>query len=112
MISIKQHLSYEKSCLLAITKLKAKGYEIWAVEQTVNAKRSESLRWHGGFCYAIISYYEKKGKTVHKHKTGTQTTCYFAKKPKGIIPQILETLLQQRSNTRNETRATRPTDQT
>ena len=29
--------SYEKSCLLAINKLKAEGYEIWAVEQTVNS---------------------------------------------------------------------------
>ena len=52
----------------------------------------------------IISYddyhYEQKGKTLHKHKTGTQTTCYFAKKPKGILPQILETLLGQRSQTR------------
>jgi len=29
--------SYEKSCLLAINKLKAEGYEIWAVEQTENS---------------------------------------------------------------------------
>jgi DNA polymerase elongation subunit (family B) len=44
--------------------------------------------------------YEQKGKTLHKHKSGTQTTCYFAKKPKGIVPKILETLLDQRKQTR------------
>ena len=54
--------------------------------------------------HETISYddyhYEQKGKTIHKHKTGTQTTCYFAKKPKGIIPLILETLLDRRKETR------------
>ena len=54
--------------------------------------------------YNRISYddydYIQKGKTIHKQKSGTQTTCYFAKEPKGIIPQILETLLDRRKETR------------
>jgi DNA polymerase elongation subunit (family B) len=46
--------------------------------------------------------YETKGKTTHKLKADTQTTCYFAKEThkKGIIPIILEQLLTQRKETR------------
>jgi len=55
----------------------------------------------------VISYddyiYEKKGKTVHKLKGETETTCYYAKPIEGaigIIPTILKTLLDQRKQTR------------
>ena len=67
----------------------------------------------------VISYddynYEKKGKTVHKIKAGTQTTCYFKKaegdendltRPLGIIPTILQTLLNERKSTRNKIKLT------
>ena len=54
--------------------------------------------------YNKVSYddyiYETKGKTVHKKKAETITTCYFAKEPEGIIPLILDTLLTERKNTR------------
>ena len=66
----------------------------------------------------VISYddynYQKKGKTTHKVKAGTQTTCYFKKadgdendmdRPLGIIPTILQTLLTQRKNTRKKIHA-------
>ena len=46
---------------------------------------------------------ELKGKTVHKYKADTKTTCYFVKrteKSQGIIPIVLQTLLDQRKNTR------------
>ena len=67
----------------------------------------------------VISYddynYEQKGKTTHKIKAGTQTTCYFKKadgdendmdRPLGIIPTILQTLLTQRKNTRKKIKLT------
>ena len=46
--------------------------------------------------------YELKGKTVHKIKANTQTTCYFVDRDVtfGIIPKTLTKLLQQRKNTR------------
>jgi DNA polymerase elongation subunit (family B) len=56
--------------------------------------------------YETISYddykYEMKGKTLHKIKLETQTKCYFMKKKKkeGIIPIILNHLLEQRKHTR------------
>jgi len=60
--------------------------------------------WIANVPHKKISYddyrYETKGKTVHKFKTDTKTTCYFAKEPKGIIPLILETLLGERKKTR------------
>ena len=61
----------------------------------------------------VISYddyeYELKGKTKHKIKTDTQTTCYFKKEEggsRGIIPTILQTLLDQRKKTRKRIRET------
>ena len=57
--------------------------------------------------------YEMKGKTIHKIKEDTQTTCYFAK-PKdgkrGIIPTILQTLLDQRKATRGKIKETNNED--
>ena len=55
-----------------------------------------------------------KGKTIHKLKKETQTTCYFAKPTKdkkgnikrGIIPVILDTLLDQRRKTRAKIKKT------
>tara|TARA_A100001037_G_scaffold6017_1_gene5985 strand:- start:3932 stop:7768 length:3837 start_codon:yes stop_codon:yes gene_type:complete len=55
-----------------------------------------------------------KGKTIHKLKKETQTTCYFAKPTKdkegnikrGIIPVILDTLLDQRKKTRAKIKKT------
>uniref|UniRef100_A0A6C0FB09 DNA-directed DNA polymerase n=1 Tax=viral metagenome TaxID=1070528 RepID=A0A6C0FB09_9ZZZZ len=51
---------------------------------------------------------ELKGKTVHKTKAGTQTTCYYATRDytKGIIPTILENLLDQRKKTRSKIKQT------
>ena len=53
--------------------------------------------WLETIPYNKVSYddyiYETKGKTVHKKKAETITTCYFAKEPEGIIPLILDTLL-------------------
>ena len=45
---------------------------------------------------------ELKGKTVHKYKVGTKTECYFVKEEekRGIIPIVLQTLLDERKNTR------------
>ena len=59
--------------------------------------------------------YELIGKTTHKTKANTTTTCYFhAPKdgveqkdyPKGIVPTILNTLLEQRRNTRKRIKLT------
>ena len=53
-----------------------------------------------------------KGKTVHKIKEDTQTTCYFAKYnekengKRGIVPTILQTLLDQRKSTRKRIKQT------
>ena len=66
------------------------------------------FEWIQKVPHHIISYddyiYQKKGKTIHKIKADTQTTCYFAK-PKenniGIIPTILRTLLDERKKTRS-----------
>ena len=46
---------------------------------------------------------EMKGKTLHKYKGDTKTKCYFVKrteKSQGIIPIVLQTLLDQRKETR------------
>ena len=65
-----------------------------------------------GVPHHIISYddysSELIGKTVHKKKAGTKTTCYFVKREhkKGIIPTILENLLDQRKNTRKRIKQT------
>ena len=61
--------------------------------------------------------YEMKGKTVHKTKAGTKTKCYFVKnevtedkkiikESMGIIPIVLQTLLDQRRATRQKIKAT------
>ena len=70
-------------------------------------KNPEKYKFLENIPHYIISYddyiYEKKGKTVHKIKAETQTTCYFAK-PKdgkiGIVPTILKSLLDERKQTR------------
>ena len=52
---------------------------------------------------------ELKGKTVHKYKAETTTKCYFAKRTKqsqGIIPIVLQTLLDQRRITRQKIKET------
>ena len=64
------------------------------------------FEWIDKIPHNIISYddysYELKGKTMHKKKEDTKTTCYFAKPSnnRGIIPTILQTLLDQRKATR------------
>ena len=61
--------------------------------------------------------YEMKGKTVHKKKAETKTKCYFVKNKRtddgkviresmGIIPIVLQTLLDQRKATRKKIRET------
>ncbi len=61
--------------------------------------------------------YEKKGKTVHKKKADTQTKCFFVKNKRtednkvikesmGIIPIVLQTLLDQRKATRKKIKET------
>ena len=61
--------------------------------------------------------YEKKGKTVHKKKADTKTKCYFVKNQRteegeiikesmGIIPIVLQTLLDQRKATRKKIKQT------
>ena len=70
-------------------------------------KNPEKYKFLEKLPHYIISYddyiYEKKGKTVHKIKANTQTTCYFAK-PKdgkiGIVPTVLKSLLDERKQTR------------
>ena len=55
-----------------------------------------------------------KGKTIHKTKKDTQTTCYFSRPTKdkngnvkkGIVPVILETLLDRRRHTRAQIKKT------
>ena len=75
-------------------------------EDITNDPRMKQLLDTGIIPYNKISYddynYVQKGKTVHKIKAETQTTCYFTKQSsgKGIIPIILETLLDQRKLTR------------
>ena len=52
---------------------------------------------------------ELVGKTVKKSKADTKTVCYFAKRTpekQGIIPIILETLLNERRNTRKRIKLT------
>ena len=71
--------------------------------------------------YWVIHYddyvSELKGKTVHKYKADTKTTCYFVKnkrneddtiikKSMGIIPTVLQTLLEQRKATRKRIKLT------
>ena len=75
-------------------------------------KDPEKYKWINKIPHHIISYddynYEMKGKTLHKIKADTITTCYFAK-PKeanGIIPTILQTLLDERKNTRKKIKLT------
>ena len=75
--------------------------------------KPENYQWIEDIPHNIVTYddysYVKKGKTVHKVKEETQTTCYFAK-PKdgkrGIIPTILQTLLDQRKATRKKIKQT------
>ena len=61
--------------------------------------------------------YEKKGKTIHKKKADTKTKCYFVKNKRtsdgtiikesmGIIPIVLQTLLDQRAATRKKIKQT------
>ena len=92
--------------------------EINASHETFIGTREEidankdKYQWLDSVKYREISYddyeYVKKGKTLHKVKKGTQTTCLFAKEDKqdentkGIIPLILETLLNQRKETRKK----------
>jgi DNA polymerase elongation subunit (family B) len=66
----------------------------------------------------VISFddyeYELKGKTKHKIKKDTQTICYFKKEDnegsRGIIPTILQTLLDQRKKTRSKIKQTNNED--
>jgi len=79
-------------------------------------KDPKKYEWINSVPHHIISYddyrYEMKGKTVHKIKEETQTTCYFAKYEeekegkRGIIPTILQTLLDQRKATRKRIKQT------
>ena len=79
-------------------------------------KHPEKFGWIHSVPHHIISYddyrYETKGKTIHKIKEETQTTCYFAKynqeksDKRGIIPTILQTLLDQRKATRKRIKET------
>tara|TARA_Y100000590_G_scaffold440652_1_gene566317 strand:+ start:2753 stop:6475 length:3723 start_codon:yes stop_codon:yes gene_type:complete len=76
-------------------------------------KTPEHFEWIKDIPHNIISYddyrYEMKGKTMHKIKEDTHTTCYFAKpkdKKRGIIPTILQTLLDQRKATRKKIKDT------
>ena len=79
-------------------------------------KNPEKFGWIHSVPHHIISYddyrYETKGKTIHKIKEETQTTCYFAKynqekdEKRGIIPTILQTLLDQRKATRKRIKQT------
>jgi len=74
----------------------------------------EKYEWVQNIPHHIISYddysYQMKGKTLNKIKEETQTTCYFAKhiqgSKKGIIPTILQTLLDQRKETRTRIKQT------
>ena len=79
-------------------------------EIDANPKKYE---WIKEIPHHIISYddykYEMKGKTQHKIKEDTQTTCYFAKSndnQMGIIPSILQTLLSERKATRKRIKLT------
>ena len=72
----------------------------------------KKFEWLEDVPHNIISYddysYVLKGKTTHKIKEDTQTTCYFAKpkEDRGIIPTILQTLLDQRKATRKRIKET------
>ena len=78
-----------------------------ATKEDIDANPS-NYTWMKHIDVNEISYddyiYETRGKTTHKLKADTQTTCYFASQKKnqskGIIPLILETLLDQRKKTR------------
>ena len=80
-------------------------------------KDPDNFQWMNDVPHHKVSYddyrYEMKGKTIHKIKEDTQTTCYFAK-PKdgkrGIIPTILQTLLDQRKATRGKIKETNNED--
>ena len=81
-------------------------------QEDIDEKPDDYL-WLENVPHNIISYddyvYEMKGKTVHKSKADTITTCYFSKpkdKKKGIIPTILETLLNERKKTRKRIKET------
>jgi DNA polymerase elongation subunit (family B) len=76
-------------------------------------KHPDKFNWLSNIPHNIISYddynYEMKGKTLHKTKADTITTCYFAKQEgeaKGIIPTILDTLLNERRKTRKKIKQT------
>ena len=79
-----------------------------------NPSKEKIIQSLGGYdaCWGIeyddyVS--ELKGKTFHKSKVGTKTKCYFVKrteKSQGIIPIVLQTLLDQRKATRARIRDT------
>ena len=90
-------------------------HETFMCTQEEIDQKPEKYEWIQSIPHHIISYddysYVKKGKTVHKVKEDTQTTCYFAKYneekgKRGIIPTILQTLLDQRKATRSKIKET------
>ena len=77
----------------------------------------EKYEWIKNIPHHVISYddynYEMKGKTLHKTKADTITTCYFAKPIEdklGIIPTTLQTLLAERKKTRQKAKKTSDED--
>ena len=89
-------------------------HETFICTQKERDENPEKYEWINNIdgTYDKISYddykYQMKGKTLHKSKTDTQTTCYFVKKEtkEGIIPIILNHLLEQRRNTRKRIKQT------
>jgi DNA polymerase elongation subunit (family B) len=91
-------------------------HETFMCTQEEIDKNPEKYKWIENIPHHIISYddytYQMKGKTVHKIKEDTQTTCYFAKyneeenEKRGIVPTILQTLLDQRKSTRKRIKQT------
>jgi len=83
-------------------------HETFICTQVEKDEHPEKFKWVEDIQddYETISYddykYEMKGKTLNKIKLESQTTCYFMKKHKkeGIVPIILNHLLEQRRNTR------------
>ena len=87
-------------------------HETFICTQEEKDENPEKYEWMEEDKYEKIAYddyvYEIIGKTTHKKKTDTVTTCYFSK-PKdelGIIPTILGTLLEQRKLTRKRIKET------
>ena len=83
-------------------------HETYICSQKEIDENPDKFQWifNQEFPHTTITYddyhYEQKGKTVHKIKADTQTTCYFVNKEVkcGIIPTILSHLLDQRKKTR------------